>query len=110
MKPLYVNPKQYHRIQVRRDQRENLHKRIKFVPKKTDPYQYLSRHKHAKRRKRGPGGRFLTKQELAQLDKAESERKESVSLPEPETSNQAQLPNVSTVPGVFDSTQHAAGV
>ena len=75
VEPLYVNPKQYHRIQIRRQQREALSKRMKVIPKKKDGYQYLSRHKHAVKRKRGPGGRFLTKAELALMEAQEASKK-----------------------------------
>ncbi|QGI76262.1 hypothetical protein CEK25_001168 [Fusarium fujikuroi] len=46
--PLYVNAKQFHRRK---------------------PYLHESRHNHAMRRPRGPGGRFLTAEEVAAMDR-----------------------------------------
>eukprot|EP00979_Chaetoceros_neogracilis_P007277 scaffold1521_cov271-Chaetoceros_neogracile.AAC.85 len=91
--PTYVNAKQYHRIIKRREARRNLdefyvkkrkqcrEERAKAGMKRdrTDgedspgsdsnegtrrQYIHESRHKHAMKRPRGPGGRFLTKDEL----------------------------------------------
>ena len=70
-RPTYVNSKQYLRIVKRREARAKLESLWKIGERKT--YLHESRHKHACRRKRGPGGRFLTKAELAALKDQESD-------------------------------------
>ena len=74
--PLYVNAKQFHRILKRRVARQKLEEALRLSSKSRKPYLHESRHNHAMRRPRGPGGRFLTAEEVAQLDKEAAERGE----------------------------------
>ncbi|KAI8904234.1 CCAAT-binding transcription factor (CBF-B/NF-YA) subunit B-domain-containing protein [Powellomyces hirtus] len=71
--PLYVNAKQYHRILKRREARAKLEALNRGRREKNtnvaiiQGYIHESRHRHAMRRPRGPGGRFLSASELAAL-------------------------------------------
>ncbi|RKP26791.1 CCAAT-binding transcription factor (CBF-B/NF-YA) subunit B-domain-containing protein, partial [Syncephalis pseudoplumigaleata] len=70
--PLYVNAKQYHRILKRRAVRARLEEQNRLA-KQRKPYLHESRHRHAMRRPRGPGGRFLTAAEIAELESKKHE-------------------------------------
>lgn len=67
--PLYVNAKQFERILKRRVARQRLEERLRRTPGNRRSYLHESRHKHAIRRPRGPGGRFLSKDELERQEK-----------------------------------------
>lgn len=66
--PTYVNPKQYARILKRRESRKKQTGTdvTSYTPRKRS-YMHESRHKHAMQRRRGPGGRFLSKEEREEM-------------------------------------------
>lgn len=71
--PIYVNPKQYHGILRRRKMRAK--EGMKSRSAKDKPYIHESRHRHACRRARGAGGRFLNIKNLEnEKNKQETER------------------------------------
>lgn len=71
--PFYVNAKQYHRILKRRIARAKLEETLK-IARTRKPYLHESRHKHAMRRPRGQGGRFLTAAEIAEKERLDKLR------------------------------------
>jgi nuclear transcription factor Y alpha len=73
--PLYVNAKQFHRILKRRVARQRLEEQLRLTSKGRKPYLHESRHNHAMRRPRGPGGRFLTAEEVAAMDRENDAKK-----------------------------------
>lgn len=81
--PLYVNAKQFHRILKRRVARQKLEEQLRLTSKGRKPYLHESRHNHAMRRPRGPGGRFLTAEEVAKLESTVEGNEEYKEEPEP---------------------------
>ncbi|KJR81615.1 nuclear transcription factor Y, alpha [Sporothrix schenckii 1099-18] len=71
--PLYVNAKQFHRILKRRVARQRLEEALRLTSKGRKPYLHESRHNHAMRRPRGPGGRFLTADEVAEMERGKTD-------------------------------------
>lgn len=90
--PLYVNAKQFHRILKRRVARQKLEEQLRLTSKGRKPYLHESRHNHAMRRPRGPGGRFLTADEVAAIEKGKggSEGADETSKPAGENNSTAQ--------------------
>lgn len=67
--PHYVNAKQFHRILKRRVARQILDIQLRLTSKGRKSYLHESRHNHAIRRPRGPGGRILTADQVAVMEK-----------------------------------------
>ncbi|CRG91705.1 hypothetical protein PISL3812_08756 [Talaromyces islandicus] len=89
--PLYVNAKQFHRILKRRVARQKLEEQLRLTSKGRKPYLHESRHNHAMRRPRGPGGRFLTADEVAAMEKNKGDvADEDVAKPAGEINSSAQ--------------------
>ncbi len=92
--PTYVNPKQYARILKRRESRKKQTGTdvTSYTPRKRS-YMHESRHKHAMQRRRGPGGRFLSKQERADLVKEADKQANNANV-----SNETTNKSVPTAP------------
>jgi nuclear transcription factor Y, alpha len=88
--PIYVNVKQFHRILKRRAAREKrgeIQERLGFTWTGRMSYLHQSRHNHAIRRPRGPGGRFLSVDEIAAMKEGSM-----VQLPFPPENDSKVLP------------------
>jgi nuclear transcription factor Y alpha len=112
--PLYVNAKQFHRILKRRLARQKLEDALRLTSKGRKPYLHESRHNHAMRRPRGPGGRFLTAEEVAAMDAKGGEdgegNKENDSLPsKPAASGPKRKASASHLKGTPNIKKSKAG-
>lgn len=105
--PLYVNAKQFHRILKRRVARQRLEEALRLTSKGRKPYLHESRHNHAMRRPRGPGGRFLTADEVAEIERKKMDGTEGSNENEEDGSNSAKSNKRKSVAGSEGSNKKA---
>jgi len=106
--PLYVNAKQYTRILKRRQQRAKSDNKLINKGQHPIPYLHESRHRHATRRPRGSGGRFLTAKEVEMARKKEAgSSPQQAGGSEPPASNEGQQVLVAEKSSPLSKPDHA---